>query len=251
MHVLSRKAGTAKYQFSRWEKLLLKTAPPAAAFLIRGWCRSCRVVKRINAEHEILSAAENGGCVYATWHQRMFYFFEDFGSRHVTMMISQSKDGEYANALANKMGFYSVRGSRSRDGKKAMHELIDLMKKGGYTAGMMADGPTGPPRVLKMGTIRIARETGKPIIPMMYGARHKIILKSWDKYIIPIPCTRIVIYHGDPVFVPRDAGDEECEQIRKQVEQTMNEMADFCDAFWRGSPVGKPGYDLPEGTSHT
>ena len=241
---MSHKAERTKYQFSASEKLLLKTGPAVAAFLIRWWCRSCRVVKRVNADSEMRAVEQNNGCVYATWHQRMFYFFEDFGSRHVTMMISRSKDGEYANALAVKMGFYSVRGSKSRDGKKAMHELIDLLKKGGYTAGMMADGPTGPPRVLKIGTVRIARDTGKPIIPMMYGARRKIVLNSWDKYVIPVPCTGIVIYHGDPVYVPGDAGDEECELIRQQVEQRMNEMADFCDNFWGGKPVGKPGYDL-------
>lgn len=239
-------SGTTKYRFSPVEKLLLATAPAAAAFVIRWWCRSCRVEKRINAQGELRAIERFGGCVYATWHQRMFYFFEDFGSRHVTMMISRSRDGEYANALALKMGFYSVRGSGTRDGKKAMHELIDLMRQGGHTAGMMADGPTGPPRVLKMGTVKIARDSHKPIVPMMYGARHRIVLNTWDRYFLPVPFTRVVLYHGDPVLVPADADEEECERIRSRVEDRMNEMAQFCDTFWGGTPVGKPGFDLPE-----
>lgn len=229
-----------------WERILLKTVPPPVAALIKKWCRTCTVVQRINEESERNSILEYNGAVYATWHQRMFYFFHDFGNKHVVMMISNSKDGDYANDVALRLGFLSVRGSRIRDGRKAMNQLIDILKQGGFTAGMMADGPIGPPRVLKMGTVKIARETGKPIIPMMYGARRKIVLKSWDRYILPVPFTDIVIYHGSPVFVPGDASEEECERIRREVELIMNQMADVCDAHWGGLPVGKPGFDLPD-----
>lgn len=227
-----------------WEKVLLKTVPPAAAFLIKHWCGTCRVVERINEEGERNAVKACNGAVYATWHQRMFYFFEDFGNRHIVMMISNSKDGDYANDVALRLGFLSVRGSRKKDGHKAMHQLIDLLRQGGHSAGMMVDGPEGPPRVLKMGTVIIARDTGKPIIPMMYGARRRFALISWDRYIIPVPFTDIVIYHGSPIFVPPHASEEECEQIRLHVEHVMNGMADVCDSFWGGLPVGKPGFDL-------
>ena len=239
-------AQKSPYTFSFREKVLLRIGPPIVAFVLRLWCRTCRVVTRENEQQELDAVREYGGCIYPTWHQRMFYFFHDFGSRHVTMMISKSKDGEYANALALKLGFYSVRGSRTRAGRTAMHELIDLMKNSSeHKAGMMADGPKGPPRVLKMGSIRIARETGKPIIPMMYGAKRRIIFKSWDRYFLPVPFTKVVLIHGEPAFVPGDADDEECERIRLTIEQRMNEMADRCDKWWGGNPVGKPGFDLP------
>lgn len=229
-----------------WERILLKTVPPLIAGLIKTWCRTCKVVERINEKSEREAIVAHNGAVYATWHQRMFYFFHDYGNKHIVMMISNSKDGDYANDVALRLGFLSVRGSRIRNGRQAMHRLIDILKQGGFTAGMMVDGPLGPPRVLKMGTVKIARETGKPIIPMMYGARRKLVLWSWDRYIVPLPFTKIVIYHGDPVFVPGDAGEEECERIRREVERIMNRMADVCDAYWGGLPIGKPGFDLPE-----
>ncbi len=224
--------------------LLKKVLPALAARLIKTWCLTCRVRARINESAERNAVAEFGGAVYATWHQRMFYFFHDFGSRHVTMMISRSKDGDIANEVALRLGFLSVRGSSKRGGKDAMHELIDRLKSGGHTAGMMADGPTGPPRVLKMGTIRIARDTGKPVIPMMYGARRRIVLETWDRYFLPVPFTDIVIFHGDPIIVPADADNAECERIRQLVERTLNDMAYVCDTYFGGSPVGKPGFDL-------
>ena len=235
-----------KYTFSFWEKLLLHLAPPIAAGAIKLWNRTCRVVVRENEERELAALHENGGCIYATWHQRMFWFFHDFGSRHVTMMISRSKDGEYANAVALRLGFYSVRGSNSLKGREAMYYLVELLKeRAGHKAGMMADGPNGPPRQLKMGTIKIARETGLPIIPMMYGAKRRIVFQSWDRYFLPCPFTDIVVLHGVPVFVPVDADEEECERLRRLVTDRMNEMADRCDTWWGGIPVGKPGFDLP------
>lgn len=225
--------------------LLLRVVPPVAASIIKAWCLTCRVKARINEHAERRAVEEYGGAVYATWHQRMFYFFHDFGSRHVTMMISRSKDGEFANEVALRLGFLSVRGSSKRGGRDAMNELIDTLRSGGHTAGMMADGPTGPPRVLKMGTVKIARETGKPIIPMMYGARRRIVLNSWDRYFLPVPFTDIVIFHGSPILVPGNADAQMCERIRQDVERIMNEMADTCDTYWGGVPVGKPGFDLP------
>lgn len=235
------------HTFTFWERLLLRVGPAVVSALLKAWCGSCRLVHRENEGAERDAIAQFGGCVYPTWHQRMFYFFYDFGARHVTMMISKSKDGEYANALAVRLGFRSVRGSATREGRTAMHALIELLReRRGETAGMMADGPKGPPRVLKMGTIKIARDTGMPIVPMMYGAEKRIVFRSWDRYFLPRPFTRVVILHGDPVVVPPDADDEECEAIRRRIERALNDMADRCDRWWGGEPVGKPGFDLPD-----
>jgi lysophospholipid acyltransferase (LPLAT)-like uncharacterized protein len=227
-----------------FERTMLRSIPPVATSLIRNWCLTCRVAARINEEAERSALLEAGGAVYVTWHQRMFYFFHEYGNRGIFMMISRSKDGDYANAVAHRLGVQSVRGSRLRDGHKAMYELIAKVSRDGHTAGMMGDGPIGPPRILKGGTVMIARKTGKPIIPMMYGARRTLVLRSWDRYILPVPYTDIVIYHGDPVYVPGKAQKADLEDIRVQVENALNRMADVCDTYWGGLPIGKPGFDL-------
>jgi len=90
----------------------------------------------------------------------------------------------------------------------------------------------------------IAKKTGKPVIPMMYGARRAFALKSWDRYILPVPFTDIVVMHGNPVYVPADVRKAEFDLLRLQVERTLNEMADACDTYWGGLPIGKPGFSL-------
>ena len=96
-----------------------------------------------------------------------------------------------------------------------------------------------------MGSIRIAQATGKPIIQMMYGAKRRIVFNSWDRFSLPMPFTKVVLLHGEPVLAPPDADDEQCERIRLQIELEMNRMAFRCDRWFGGEPVGLPGHDLP------
>jgi len=216
-----------------------------AAALAKLWCRTCRLVVCENEAREIAIRRQYGGCVYVIWHQRMFYFGDYFGSRYVTMMISKSRDGDLAAAVGQHLGFRAVRGSGSRYYRSALVALIRELKSGKHSAGMMADGPQGPPRVLKIGTVMIAKKTGKPIIPMMYGAKRRIVFNSWDRYFLPVPFTKVAVLYGDPLFVPADADSDTCEHIRQAIEHRLNRMADRCDAMWGGDPVGKPGFDLP------
>ncbi len=235
-----------EYSLNWREKIFLKFGTPIIALLIKLWGISCRLSVCEGEQHNIDAIKKAGSCIYSVWHQRMFYFFHYLGSHGLTAMVSKSKDGEFANAVAVWLGFKSVRGSTTQHGRSAMLSLIRKLNKGGHKAGMLVDGPTGPPRIIKMGTIKIAKITGNPIIPVAYGARNKIVAKSWDRYFLPLPFSKIIVIYGEPVSVPGDADKDECERIRKMLEVKMNEMADQCDTWWGGNPVGKPGFDLPK-----
>jgi hypothetical protein len=227
------------------DKLLFSLGPPIMAALVRLWCRSCPVVVHENKADADRTARAANGAIYVTWHQRMFYFFYDFGPRGITVMISRSRDGDYAAAVARRMGFDTVRGSGSRSYRSALIDLVQRLKRGGAGVGMLADGPLGPPRRLKLGTIALARATGRPIIPLAYGAQRRIVFHSWDRYFLPCPFSAVVVCYGAPVHVAAGAGPEECEKIRQRLETALNGLADRCDTWWGGSPVGKPGFDLP------
>jgi len=141
-----------KIPLRRYDPVLLRIIPPMAAFLIKSLMLSCRVVKiegleRVNEAIDI----SGGGAVFATWQQRMSYHFHHFGSRHVTMMISQSRDGEYAARVASWLGFKNVRGSSTHGGSTAMKEMTRKIGKG-EPGGMLADGPLGPARMAKIGS---------------------------------------------------------------------------------------------------
>jgi lysophospholipid acyltransferase (LPLAT)-like uncharacterized protein len=237
---------SSKYTLNFKEKLFLKFGTLFIALFVKLMCISYRLVECGNEKEAKEAIDAHNGCIFSLLHQRMFYFFHYLGVQKVIVMISMSKDGELANSVASHFGVESVRGSRTRGGRSALYMLIKKLQQGKNKAVMLVDGPTGPPREVKMGTVKIARETGRPIIPVTYGAKNKIVAKSWDRYFIPVPFSKIVVLYGDPVFVPKEASKEECEQIRLDLELKMNEMTDRCDTWWGGEPFGKPGFDLPK-----
>ena len=115
----------ARNPFRWYDPILLRVIPPLIALLIKVLMLSCRIIRveGLDRDREAISGS-GGGAVYAIWHQRMSYHFHYFGSRHVTVMISQSRDGEYAARMAAWLGFKNVRGSSTRGGAKALNELV-------------------------------------------------------------------------------------------------------------------------------
>jgi lysophospholipid acyltransferase (LPLAT)-like uncharacterized protein len=226
----------------------LRILPLSAALLIKTWMLSCRLVKEDGLDLERKALARSpGGAVYAGWHQRMSYNFHYFGKRHITMMISQSRDGEYATRVALWLGFQNIRGSSTRGGPRALAQMIRYVRKGAY-AGMLADGPQGPARIAKMGSVLIARNAEVPLIPVAWGANRCWMFHSWDRYLVPKPFARVVTRIEEPIWVPRSARDEELEQYRRLFEDRLNRAVRWCDEqFGQERPwrkVTRPG--MPE-----
>ena len=203
--------------------------PALAALAIKGLLSTCRVVRTEGMErHDEAIRNSGGGAVYATWHQRMSYFFYFGGSHHVTTMVSRSRDGEYVARLAAWLGFRTVRGSSSMGGARAARELVRRIR-GGELGGMLADGPQGPARVAKTGTVMIARDAKAPIIPVLWGADRCWTFNSWDRYLLPKPFAKILLLAAEPLRIPEGVKGEDLERYRLILEQRMNEAARWCD----------------------
>jgi len=190
---------------------------------------SCRVITVEGEEKEREAVSRSGGgAVYAGWHQRMAYLFHYFGPRHATTMISQSRDGEYAARVAKWLGINSVRGSSTRGGFGALKELVQRIRDGAV-GGMLADGPLGPARIAKKGSLIIARDAEVPLIGVVWGADRCWVMNSWDRYLIPKPFARVALFFTEPILIPTTAKGEELESYRKLFEERMNQGARWCD----------------------
>jgi lysophospholipid acyltransferase (LPLAT)-like uncharacterized protein len=69
--------------------------------------------------------------------------------------------------------------------------------------------------------ISVAQVTGLPIVAVSYHLRWKIRLRSWDRFQIPLPFTKCVVYVGLPILVPRETPDEAREEVRNRLESAM------------------------------
>lgn len=200
--------------------------------LLRGLFLSLRPeYLRRHLEHQIRRS--NSPILYTFWHGRMLYFvklYEYLGSR-VTILVSQSRDGDLITHLLTGFGFHVTRGSSSRGGARALMDVVNKVRTG-MDACFTPDGPRGPRYRVQPGLLLAAKRTGAAILPMTFGARWKRVLPSWDAFLLPLPFSRVVVIYGEPIYVPADASASDLEAKRRELEATLRHITETADNYF-------------------
>jgi lysophospholipid acyltransferase (LPLAT)-like uncharacterized protein len=207
-----------------WKFRLMLAIVPKLFYLISSAIyRTCRITV-IGKENEDQFLRAGKPSLFVSWHQGLLYYVYHFRNRNGIIMVSQSRDGDLIDRVLRLFGLQSARGSSTRGGKQALDVMIDTINRTRCSGGLVADAPRGPFGVAKIGIIRLSKETGLPLIPVMWWAKRKIMFNSWDKTLLPLPFTRIIFFYEPPIFVPPDATDEQMEKIRADLTDQLNRM---------------------------
>lgn len=192
---------------------------------------------------------DNGEPVlYAHWHGDELALITEFGKKHLSVMVSRSKDGEMLQVILRWLGYSVVRGSSSRGGAGGLKGLIDHVVKLKRSAALAVDGPRGPIYKIKPGIIKLAQETGVAIRPGAVAAKHRFLFKNaWNQCYLPYPFSRVVIVYGEPMRVALDATPLELENLRQQLEFQMLDLKAEAESYferkfeaskWKVSSIG-------------
>lgn len=204
---------------------LLRRLPCWGASVLSAWHRTCRFLV-IGEAHLRRALDGSPPGLLTTWHfafPTVLYFFRQLNG---VLMVSRSRDGEWAARLAQCLGFQTVRGSSHHGGAQALKAMLHLARKG-YPAGLIADGSQGPPLVAQKGIVWLASATGLPLVPLSLAADRAWRVPSWDRTLVPLPFARIVIAAGEPIQVPRPAGQDDLEASRRYLETELNELTEL------------------------
>ena len=170
--------------------------------------------------------------IYASWHQRFFPGIIFFAARKpISIMISQSRDGELISKIVKVLGWHPVRGSSSKGGKQALRDIKKLVRRG-YKIAHIVDGPRGPLGVVKPGLLIIAQASGMPIVPTITSAQKKWVFNSWDRFMVPKPFSRVIIRFSDEIIIPRKLQRSDFEEKRSSIENTLKKLYVETDAIW-------------------
>ncbi len=164
-----------------------------------------------------------GGVIMITWHGRTLIPANVLRHRGYWVMISLSRDGEMQNRIFQRFGFRTVRGSTSRGGIRATLELARRLREGGALA-FTPDGPRGPTHKIQMGTLLLAQKSGCPVVPVGISARPRLLVNSWDRYMVPAPFARATWIVGEPVSVAPDADDATKDKLAEKLELELNRL---------------------------
>lgn len=201
-------------------------------WFLRVWFWTLRVTV-LHPEVQLAWLSPGKQALGVLWHQNFLFYAWYFRQRGYLVLSSRSRDGEIMVRVMRPLGYRHVRGSSSRGGAEAMHELVQRVRRG-LTAAIIADGPRGPARVAKTGIVIAARHTGLPVIPGgAYCCRAKR-LRSWDRTALPLPFSRVVLSFGGPIRVPAQLTPEGVEEWRKRIEDAVTRVEAEAEAFGKG-----------------
>lgn len=220
-----------------WFRLILFLLPRLVTFYFRLLDLTTRKIW-LNREYEE-EVCKKRPFTCACFHGTMLFPVYYCRRYPGVVMISRSWDGELIDRSLRRMGYDSTRGSSSRGGKDALHEMIDIIKERNYCSGLAVDAPRGPSRKVKIGIVIIARETGKPVVPLVSWATRQIQFGSWDKMILPLPFSTIVLAWGKPMEVPPGLTNDEYERIRQEIEDNMVAASEQCENLVRDLKEGR------------
>lgn len=157
-----------------------------------------------------------GGEIFCFWHQCVLPCAIYFRRTGATILISRSFDGELVTRLLEMFGFCAVRGSSSRGAREGLLGLKSVIENG-KPAIFTADGPRGPIYRTKMGPIKLAQATGAPIGAFHLEPERAWRMRSWDRFLVPKPFTRIVVSWARWTSVSTNLAEENFESEREEL----------------------------------
>jgi lysophospholipid acyltransferase (LPLAT)-like uncharacterized protein len=165
--------------------------------------------------------------IYAAWHGRILMLpwltrrlHAAYGARVPRVLASRSRDGELIARFSAAFGLAVVRGSSSRGGALALRALARALREGDDVA-VVPDGPRGPAGELQPGIVTLAVMTAAPVVPLAFAACPARRLRSWDRFVVPLPFARCAVIFGAPIVVDPD-GDREL--ARKTIQRALDEV---------------------------
>ena len=173
--------------------------------------RSSRL--RFIGEEKLQAAIDtHGAVVFVCWHQHLLLCSRYAVARRIKglrigFLISPSLDGEGPSMLAALHRAEVIRGSGTYTGAQAVRALYKQIKTTGLSPLITPDGPRGPRFEFKGGALTIAQLCEIPLVPLAFAAKPVKILGTWDKFVLPMPFSKMVIAVGEPVLLARKSTD--------------------------------------------
>ena len=160
--------------------------------------------------------------VIAIYHEEIMLVAQAYCGPDSVGLASGNHFGHAIALQMREMGSECVLGSSSKDGNKAVFEMLQHIKEGKRVV-IAADGPRGPRRELKPGVMMIAAKARCPVCLVRVrvpGWR----LNTWDRFLIPRPfanCEIEVIEYDTQSPDPETGKKKSIKQMTAEAQQIM------------------------------
>ena len=164
-----------------------------------------------------------GPGVAAFWHGDQLPLLGCLPRGSKVAPVSISEDGRLQARILQKMDIQIADGSSSRGGLRAAMGVLRGLRKNAV-ALIAVDGPRGPRHEPKPGAVFLAQRADTCIWPVSVAVSRYVRLSStWDRYLLPAPFSRVVMYVGEPWCPPPDVPPEAlCAELGVRIHQATS-----------------------------
>lgn len=165
--------------------------------------------KQRAAEH-----SRSGSYVLASLHENLLLAMMSQRHNPCLGLASSSDAGRVGAYVAARYGTPSVLArprdpdGRDRGGRSALDAMVEAAGRG-VPLAITVDGPMGPRRVVKPGSIYLGSVGQVALLPFAAVAARSWRLRTWDRMRIPKPFSRVVVLYGEPMVVGPELSEEE------------------------------------------
>lgn len=185
----------------------------------------------IGEDHFIQYAHDNKPVIVTFFHGRLAMMpFTWRLNRPFYMLLSDHSDGHFIANVIKHHNIQSIYGSTTRGGMKATLDLVKKLKAGAFI-GITPDGPKGPHQSVAAGVLQIAKLADAFIIPCTYAIKRHKLLKTWDKFMLPLPFSKGVFIIDTPFRLDEKMLSLPMEEQQAFLQQKMIYLENQADAW--------------------
>jgi Kdo2-lipid IVA 3' secondary acyltransferase len=183
----------AKSRFFKWlgVKFLL-----SYLWILRKTCR----IRVLASNYALSSEFRAKPKIYLTWHGRFAGLLTMHDFENFQTIASAHNDGDFIARILKQLGHQLIRGSSRKGRLDVIREILKLPKED-IRLFITPDGPKGPAFQVKGSVLNIAKKLDASVVIVMSSCRWGIKLKTWDRFLIPLPFTKVYISMSDPINI--------------------------------------------------
>jgi len=164
---------------------------------------------------------EDQSAILAYWHGNMLIPYYKLAKFKFHILAGFHRDAELGVRIGQKLGWKFFRGSSSKRGSEVFQDIVNFLSVKGRVVVFTPDGPKGPAKFPKPGTVRAAQKSGVPVIPIAGRSRKSWGFTNWDTFHLTKPFTKIVLNIGEPIYFMEE---EEFDACNNQLTAVLNKM---------------------------
>tara|TARA_B000000532_G_scaffold164253_1_gene132556 strand:+ start:421 stop:1065 length:645 start_codon:yes stop_codon:yes gene_type:complete len=148
--------------------------------------------------------------ILCVWHARLLSVVHNLKNEKVNALAGTHQDADIISRVAASWGWNMIRGSSKEKGDIAYRKIFKILRERQNIFFITPDGPTGPPKIPKLGIIRASQKTQTKIIPIGVYSTKNWGFTNWDTFFLEKPFGKLFIKYGAPIQFGKNESSEKC-----------------------------------------